>query len=122
MAGYLDWHYREGLFVAWHSVIAGTIGIFDYFSVLELASTLFSPWHHIVDPYGRGFDPSRFFWTLGGNLISRLLGAIVRSVVIVMGLTGTLVAFVLGVFWLVFWLSAPILIALLMAWGFYALA
>lgn len=120
MAGYLDWHYREGLRTAWRTAIAGVIGVFNYFSVLELFSTLVSPWHRITDSYGRGFDPSRFFWTLGGNIISRLLGAIVRSAVILAGLAGSAGALGLGILWIVFWLSAPILIPLLMAWGFYA--
>ena len=121
MAGYLDWHYREGLSAAWRTAIAGVIGVFNYFSVLELFSTLFSSWHRITDSYGRGFDPSRFFWILGGNIISRILGAVVRSAVILAGLASSVVALGLGMLWIVFWLSAPILIPLLMAWGFYAL-
>lgn len=121
MLSYLSWHYGEGLSCAVRAAVRAVSGFFNYFSILWLARTLFSPWHRVAEAYGRGFDPNRFFAVLAANLISRVLGAIVRSVVIAVGLGVSAGAAVAGFGFIAAWLTAPLLIPLLFLWGLFLL-
>lgn len=117
MYHYFIWHYGEGLTGVIRAALNALTGFLNYFSILELARTLFSPWHRVSEAYGRGFDPNRFFAIFAGNLISRVLGAMVRSVVVVVGLGVSLGALIGGVLFAAAWLLAPLLIPLLFLWG-----
>jgi ATP-dependent Clp protease ATP-binding subunit ClpA len=80
-----------------------------YFSIGELFLTLFSPWHRDVLIDGRrGFNPLRLLEILFENFISRLIGAIVRIVVIFSGLLVFLLVFLTGIIASFLWLSAPL--------------
>lgn len=119
MYRYFLWHYGEGLADAIRAAVRGFTGFAAYFSILDLTRTLFSPWHRVSEAYGRGFDPNRFFSAFAGNAISRVLGAIVRSVVIVVGLGVSAGAFVGGLAFVAAWVAAPLLIPLLVLWGVF---
>lgn len=114
---FFSWYYTDGLRAVFYNGLHRTIGFMNYFSVQLLFATLFSPWHRIVESYGRGFDPRIFFHTLAGNIISRALGAIVRSLVIVMGLVVSFFAEIFGVLAMVFWIILPLLIPILFLGG-----
>ncbi|MBU6415043.1 hypothetical protein KGQ34_02280 [Patescibacteria group bacterium] len=114
---FLAWHYGDGLKDTVRNGINAVIGFLNYFSVLELSRTLFSPWHRIVESYGRGFDPGEFFFTLAGNLISRVIGAGVRAVVIVVGLLVSFTALVSGLCFIIIWFVMPLLIPVFFLWG-----
>ena len=104
------WHFIEApkaILFAWRNIL---IANFQYFSIGFLARTLFSHWRHYRDSYGRGFDAGRYAQTLVGNLISRILGALVRTVTIVIGLTFELFILVIGPIILIIWLFLPFLL------------
>lgn len=65
---------RNFLLFGWH-----------YFSIGYFVPRLFAPWHRDVSGYGRGFDLKRFLHIFGWNLISRVIGAILRIFVIALG-------------------------------------
>lgn len=115
----IRWHYGDGFRRTAILSVSIAVGCFNYFSVLELARTLFLPWHRIIEGYGRGFDPSTFFFTLGGNIISRVLGAIVRAIVIVVGLVVSAVAALLGALWIALWPLLPFVIPAALIWGLF---
>lgn len=78
------------------------------FNVGPLFKTLFSPWKRDIRfKTWRGFRPLLFLEALINNLITRFIGAIVRSVVIVVGIFATLFIVVLSVFLALFALVAP---------------
>ena len=83
---------------------------FHYFSTVNLLKSLFSPWRKDTASYGRGFDPKRFASILFGNLISRFLGAIVRTVIIAIGLVFEALTFVVGLFVFLIWFFLPLII------------
>ncbi|OHA08279.1 MAG: hypothetical protein A3B37_02860 [Candidatus Sungbacteria bacterium RIFCSPLOWO2_01_FULL_59_16] len=114
---FLRWHYGDGFRRTANLSVSIVIGCFNYFSVRELARTIFLPWHRVIEGYGRGFDPSTFFFTLGGNIISRILGAIVRLVVIAVGLVVSAGAAFLGAAWVALWPLLPFLIPGAFGWG-----
>lgn len=110
MGSYLIWHYRDGLKLALADATNGVVAVLNYFSVLHLAQTLFSPWRRVVDAYGPGFMLSKFFWTLAGNIISRVIGAIIRLFVIFSGLAAGVIAMLFGLVRFLSWVFAPLMI------------
>lgn len=97
-----------GNFVAWG---------WHFFSIGYLPRYLFSPWHRDITPYGRGFDLKRIFHVLGWNLISRVIGAIMRVFVIGIGLAAELLILVLAVFFFLFWFVLPVFSLVLIIFG-----
>jgi len=113
MESYVSWHYRTGL--------SGLVNIwknyleffYHYFSILVLLSTLFSPYKRIFKvKQGSGFSFQEWFDRTSYNLLSRIMGAIIRSLVIITGLFCVIAVGVLGIILIVVWfigigLTAP---------------
>lgn len=114
---FLVWHYGDGLRNVFRNGVSAVIGFLNYFSVIQLSRTIFSPWHRIVESYGRGFDPGEFFYTFAGNFVSRVIGAGVRMAVIFVGLVVSFIALVSGFCFIIIWLATPLLIPILFLWG-----
>ncbi|RJQ36861.1 hypothetical protein C4552_03155 [Candidatus Parcubacteria bacterium] len=113
----IAWHYGPGLRFTASNALYLPVGMFRYFSVATLTRTLLAPWHRILTPRGRGFDPAAFFTAIGENFVSRLAGAIVRIFVIAFGLAATVVSAVIGAAWLGIWLFLPAAVPAIAAWG-----
>ena len=111
----LVWHFYDapkGILKAFKNFLVFN---FNYFSVGLLAKTLFSHWRRYREFYPRGFDIKRYFSVFVGNMISRILGALVRTVVIIIGLVIEVAIFLAGLIVFLVWLFSPILLIL----GFY---
>ena len=84
---FFHWYYNQGiwelleiwknfLFFAWR-----------HFSIFELFKTLLCPWHRDVSVQNwRGLHPFMTLELIIGNIVSRILGAVVRSVVLCAGI------------------------------------
>ncbi len=107
---YLRWHYTSGLRTAALNTLAYPMEFLEYFSVPHLSRTLFSTWHHDLMNYGRGFDPTDFVWILAGNILSRVIGAIVRAITIAIGIFVSAVTFFVRALFLFLWIFLPICI------------
>ncbi|MCL5435603.1 MAG: hypothetical protein M1275_00805 [Patescibacteria group bacterium] len=104
---FLYWYYfiaPRNILEIWGNYLVSNV---HYFSLPILFRTLLSPWHRDLESYGRGFDLDTFVKVLGGNLVSRGVGLVVRSVAIFVGLSFEIVIFAGGLFFLSFWLAAP---------------
>ena len=99
----------------WRNYLAFNL---NYFSVLQLLKTLFSPWRQYRWSAGRGFDIPRFFEALFSNLISRVLGAIVRIFIISIGLSIEIFIIFTGFIIFLGWFILPILLILGIYHGF----
>ena len=108
---YVVWHFftapRE-LFKAWRNIFLYS---FIYFSTLVLLRNLFTPWHRSEWNYSKTFDIGQFIETFISNIISRVLGAIVRIFMIIFGIAGEACILFAGIAVFIFWLLAPFLIA-----------
>ena len=112
--------------VAWHFYYApkeilkawGNFLVFNlrYFSVGILLKTFFSHFRHLREPYGRGFDIKRYSMVFIGNILSRVIGAFVRTIIILTGFIAEVFVLVVGFIVLVIWILAPFLIII----GFYS--
>lgn len=83
---YLHWHYGRAFGDVWG--IWKDLSWFGYhfFSIGLLFKTLFAPFHRVQLSYGRGLDINRIVESAIINTIMRLVGFLLRSVVIFFGL------------------------------------
>jgi hypothetical protein len=108
IVGILMWWYSAGFRQAIRSVQARLMSMLDYFSIDLLLRTLFSPFRQISAGSVDGPLPLQLR-AFVDRLVSRLVGAVVRSIVMVVGIMAILLTVAFGLFYLVFWLSAPLL-------------
>ncbi|MDO8524437.1 MAG: ATP-dependent Clp protease ATP-binding subunit [bacterium] len=104
---WLFWHFIDvpkAIVLGWKNFLKFNL---YYFSIGVLIKSLLSPWRGDVGDYGRGFDAKRYFETFLGNMISRVLGAIIRLVIIAIGLVMQVCIFFAGLFILILWIFLP---------------
>ncbi len=108
IVGLFSWWYGEGWkqrFIVAREYIAS---MYDYFSIDLLARTLFAPFRQISAGKVRGpigVQMQAFF----DQLISRTIGAIVRTIMIIMGVVTLLVTIVINLLVVVVWGIVPVL-------------
>jgi hypothetical protein len=108
LVGILSWWYGKGLSSRVQIVKDRLKASVDFFSVGLLISTLFAPFRQIsaggvTGPIG--VQLRAFF----DRLLSRFIGAFVRTFMIVFGLIAMLLQIVFGFIVLIFWLIIPLL-------------
>jgi len=79
----------------------------NFFSVPLLLKTFFSPWHRYWYGYPKDFNPVEFFYAIFGNAMSRVIGIILRSLFIALGVIFDLFVFIIGLVVLIFWITLP---------------
>lgn len=107
---WLFWHFIEvpkEILKAWKNFLVFN---FHYFSVVGLLKSLLAPWRRQTESYGKGFDPKRYLTVFASNMISRVLGAAVRTVIILLGLIFEVLVFAAGLAVLISWLLLPALV------------
>ena len=84
----------------------------NYFSVTLLLKTFFSPWRRYNWIYPKGFNIVEFFNTLVSNIFSRILGAMMRTALIIVGIIFQLFVIIVGGIIFLGWILMPFLIVL----------
>ncbi len=115
---YSVWHYSRGIkdFIrVWTNFIWF---FWNFFSISLLAKTLFSPFRRMNEDYKKGFDPVQFFQTLLINFILRMVGAVARTIIILIGIGVLCATLILGSVLFVAWVIGPITIGILFFGGF----
>ena len=93
----------------------------EYFSIILLIKTLFSPWRKYVWSYGRGFDFKVYLEAFTSNTISRVLGALLRISLILIGILLEFFVFLVGLTILILWFLWPIILIIILILGFNVL-
>lgn len=108
LVGIFSWWYGSGWIHRVQMMKDRLAASADLFSVGLLFSTLFAPFRQIsADGIGGSFrDQIRAFFD---KLLSRCIGAIVRTFMIIFGLIMMLVQSIFGAILLAFWLIIPLL-------------
>lgn len=107
---YLVWHFfdiSKEILRGWRNFLLFNL---NYFSIPLLLKTFFSHWRQYKWDYGRGFDISRYIEALFSNLISRILGAMMRSVLIFIGIITEIFIVLFGAIIFVGWIFLPVFI------------
>lgn len=104
----LSWWYGSGVLRMFRTVQMKFASLLDYFSIDLLARTLFAPFRQISAGGVRGpigMQVRAFF----DQLISRVIGAIVRSMVIVIGCIAILLQAIVSLLFILLWFVMPLL-------------
>ena len=115
---YFVWHYTTALRQFLNILTNFLWFTYNFFSIPLLAKTLFSPWHRIHENYKGGLNASSFFETLTVNTIMRLVGLVVRLVVIAFGIVLCAVVLIIGIALFIAWLVLPFLVVVLVIEAF----
>ncbi len=114
---YIGWHYGA----AFRSIIAIWTNLMwfavHFFSIPMLLRTLFSPWRRVQEQYQIRNGLQRFFEALVVNVMTRIIGMLMRLTIILCGLIILSVLFFGIVVFLIFWVLAPIAIVYIMFLG-----
>jgi len=82
----------------------------NYFSLPLLLKTFFSPWRKYGWRYPKGFDVVEFFNTLVSNTFSRIIGAMMRTVLIFIGICLQIFVAISGLIVFIAWFFIPFII------------
>jgi ATP-dependent Clp protease ATP-binding subunit ClpC len=117
---FVSWYYNQGmheLLEIWENFL---VFFWNFFSIRELLVTLFYPWHRDVQMKGwRGLHPLKSLNVLFLNIVSRLIGAIVRSGVIFFGALLLALVAVVGILVIVFWIATPLFLIAFLIFSSY---
>lgn len=114
---YLGWHFYDtpkGILRGWKNCLKFNL---NYWSVPVLAKTFFSHWRRYRYSYGKSFDLRVYFEAFTFNIISRSLGAIMRSIFIVLGLATEIFVIFSGLVVFLFWMVLPIFLIAALIYG-----
>lgn len=115
---FFQWYYIDGIRVileAWNNFL---VFILNYFSFTVLLKTFFSPWKKYYESYGRGFDLKRYLNTFFSNMLFRLLGMIVRTILVMICLIFQALIILIGITVFLSWVFLPILLIIGIVIGF----
>jgi len=115
--GYLKWHYGKALvttFKTWRNIL---FFLFNFFSIKNLLGNFFTPWKRLADNYPKSFSLKIYSLTFLVNTIMRMVGIILRSIVILFGLAIYIIFIIFLPVTLLIWLALPIIILLFIIYG-----
>ena len=104
------WEYGGGIrefIIAWQNI---HWFLWRVFSVPLLVWTFFAPFRRTSEGYGRGFDPAALVQVFLVNMVTRLVGVMVRSVLLATALLFQAIIFVAGGFLFFLFLLTPVVI------------
>jgi len=107
------WHFYQMpkfLFFVWKNYLSF---ILDYFSITLLLATLFAPWKKYTYTYPKGFLIRQRINVFVFNMISRILGAIVRLFLILLGIIAQIFMCIVGVCGIFLWFLMPLVLPVL---------
>jgi hypothetical protein len=108
---YLRWHYSAALARYWQVAANLLWFVTHFFSLALLVKTFFAPWRRLGESYPTGFRPSEFLAAFFVNFLMRLVGIIIRALMILVGLLVWAVAALGALAGFVLWLALPLVIA-----------
>jgi hypothetical protein len=106
--GFLTWWYSDGLTARINDISERFARVADFFSVGLLAKTLFSPFRQLSTGAVRGSLEVQLR-ALIDNVLGRLIGAFVRSAMIIFAFFASLGVLIYGIGVIIAWLILPAL-------------
>lgn len=112
---FFSWWYGRGWREVAGSFMTRLRGIANTFSVSQLLRTLFAPWRRIMTYPGASLAEKFRAW--GDNVFSRMVGFVVRLIVLFTALLLAIVVAVLSLVELILWPLLPIAVPVLIIMG-----
>lgn len=119
---FLRWFFVKAPFEILHIGRNFLAWTWHFFSIGYFVPRLFSPWHRDITGYGRGFDLKRFLHVWGWNLISRVIGAVMRLITMIVGVLTVAFVILATFFAFLIWYFLPVLIPILFIIGIITLS
>ncbi len=119
LLGYLKWHYGRGLLSLikiWKNFLFFLI---SFFSLRQMITNLFDHWKRMADPYPKTFSFSAYLSAFIVNIITRIVGLIMRLFILIIGTTICLSFIALLPVLIIIWLLMPVIIIVLIISGLY---
>jgi hypothetical protein len=117
--GYFKWHYSKALksiTSIWKNFLDFLVA---FFSLKLVVKNLFDPWKRMNDIYPARFNFKDYFFAFLTNAIMRIVGIIMRLLLLVVGVVGYILFFILLPITLIVWLILPLIILFLAISGLY---
>jgi hypothetical protein len=114
---YIRWHYSQALLDLIGIVRNFIWFFFEFFSIPLLLATLFSPFHRLGERYVNKLDIGKIAEAFIINTLMRFVGFGLRIFLIVTGVFFILLTFILGLFFFIAWVLAPLLLVFLLLYG-----
>lgn len=108
IVGLLGWWYGAGWRERMQIIGSRLMRIFDYFSLDLLAKTWFAPFRQIGTGQAQG-GLSEQLKAFGDRLVSRMIGGVVRTIMIVVGIIVLTITAVAGLVESAIWMVIPLL-------------
>ncbi len=104
------WHFKDApieIYGSWLDFLKFNL---EFFSVIVLFKTLFSPWERVSERYYGGISNiTENLQILIFNIFSRILGFLVRMIFILIGIVFQIMIFIFGILVLISWFLLPLL-------------
>jgi hypothetical protein len=107
---YFYWHYGRAFADLTKAYVTVLWFIWNFFSIGELLMTFASPFQRIQERYGGGFDLEEFFSIIVVNILMRIVGMVMRSFVIAIGIVVLLSALLGGLLFFIAWVFLPLIV------------
>jgi hypothetical protein len=107
---WISWHFFEMpkfLFEVWMNYFAFATNVFSFTLLLK---TFFAPWRRFNWGYPKSFDIVEYFNIFVSNIFSRILGAIMRMALIVIGFLFQIFVAIAGLIVIAGWILLPLII------------
>lgn len=107
---YLIWHYSRA-YLEFSRVLFNILWFTaHFFSIVDLMKSWLSPWKRMTEERKKAWDVEEFFSSIVINILSRIIGALMRTIIIAIGLLSLTFVLVGGVVVYLIWTVAPALI------------
>lgn len=117
VSSYMHWHYIEAPGQILHLGKNFLWFIGHFFSIGVLLRSLFAPWKRMESHRHNGWDFEEIAGNIVSNILSRIIGAFFRAILIVTGLLVSCALVVSMVAVYLFWIAAPFAVVALFLYG-----
>lgn len=105
---YFSWHYSRAFVDMFHIWMNFLWFVYNFFSISALIETFFDPWKRMGESYPKGLDIPGVISTFVVNALMRIVGIMVRLIVLGIGLAFAVVIFAAGIVVGILWALMPI--------------
>lgn len=108
LESYFAWHYGRAFVDMFHIWMNFLWFVYNFFSISALIDTFFDPWKRMGESYPKGLDIAGVISTFVVNVLMRMVGIMVRLIVLCIGLFFAIIIFTVGVVVALSWALMPI--------------
>ena len=114
---FLQWWYGRGWMLRVQLLGEHIRGVFNFFSVGTLVKTLGSPWRQNISAARNDQGLQAHVSAFLDNLVSRMVGAVVRLVMLFIAVLSVLVVLVMNMLYIALWPALPLAPAIIILFG-----